>query len=416
MILVKINNKFYEYAANIQDAFLDIAINQSIDSKNIKEIKKAKKEEYEWILEYKDNCWLVSRNGSALCELDEYLLYGDDSFAEYYGFDTYETIENRCRHNSADKIINFLSYHCDLSEDYENMSKEKIQEEVKYSDNIESIISFIKNEKEIFFPFSKNILKDVGIKKELQAYLTSLSVQELKKLLTLIKTKNENLKTLLDKEKHTKNTKGDNMTNTEVQNNTQTQEKPKFEPIRNEKGFIVTYQPRNEAEQKVSDIFQNFYDENIKEAKGLSMKFYDYFANTRNYLVRHAENMEQVYEALDKMKSALQREIERPKTLDEKIDSLLKKQEYHQNKIDEIAMELNDLYKAKDDNELLEQRKVNNSYPSNNKQSNYKAKYQSQATQGKQAMDMLNRDYGNKQNYNSNYTNNKPIRREFNRG
>lgn len=43
MILVKIDNKFYEYTSNIQDAFLDITINQSIDSKNIKEIKKAKK-------------------------------------------------------------------------------------------------------------------------------------------------------------------------------------------------------------------------------------------------------------------------------------------------------------------------------------------------------------------------------------
>lgn len=413
MILVKIDNKFYEYTSNIQDAFLDITINQSIDSKNIKEIKKAKKEEYEWILEYKDNCWLVSRNGSALCELDEYLLYGDDSFAEYYGFDTYEAIENRCRHNSADKIINFLSYHCDLSEDYENMSKEKIQEEVKYSDNIESIISFIKNEKEIFFPFSKNILKDVGIKKELQTYLTSLSVQELKKLLTLIETKNENLKTLLDKEKHTKNTKGDNMRNTEVQNNTQAQEKPKFEPIRNEKGFIVTYQPRNESEQQISDIFQKFYDENIKGVEGLSMKFYDFFTNQRNYLMRYGD-MVQVHEALDKIEESLQKEIEKPKSIDDKISALENKKEKFQSIINDIDKQLMDLHKIKEENVSFQERRNNNSY--SNKQNTYTNKYQSQTMQGEKAMDMLNRDYGNKQNYNSNYTNNKPIRREFNRG
>lgn len=411
MILVKIDNKFYEYTSNIQDAFLDITINQSIDSKNIKEIKKAKKEEYEWILEYKDNCWLVSRNGSALCELDEYLLYGDDSFAEYYGFDTYETIENRCRHNIADKIINFLSYHCDLSEDYENMSKEKIQEEVKYSDNIESIISFIKNEKEIFFPFSKNILKDVGIKKELQTYLTSLSVQELKKLLTLIETKNENLKTLLDKEKHTKNTKGDNMTNTEVQNNTQTQEKPKFEPIRNEKGFIVTYQPRNENEQQISDIFQKFYDENIKGVEGLSMKFYDFFTNQRNYLMRYATDIVQVHEALDKIKESLQKEIEKPKSIDEKISALENKKESYQSKINDIDKQLMDLHKIKEENVLFQERRNNNSY--SNKQNTYTNKYQSQAMQGEQAMSMLKNNHMVKHSHTNDK---KQIRREFNRG
>lgn len=397
MILVKIDNKFYEYTSNIQDAFLDITINQSIDSKNIKEIKKAKKEEYEWILEYKDNCWLVSRNGSALCELDEYLLYGDDSFAEYYGFNTYEAIENRCRHNSVDKIINFLSYHCDLSEDYENMSKEKIQEEVKYSDNIESIISFIKNEKEIFFPFSKNILKDVGIKKELQTYLTSLSVQELKKLLTLIETKNENLKILLDKEKHTKNTKGDNMTNTEVQNNTQAQEKPKFEPIRNEKGFIVTYQPRNENEQQISDIFQKFYDENIKGVEGLSMKFYDFFTNQRNYLMRYATDIAQVHEALDKIKESLQKEIEKPKSIDEKISALENKKEFHQSKINDIDKQLMDLHKIKEEDVLFQERRNNNSY--SNKQNTYTNKYQSQAMQGEQAMSMLKNNHMVKHSY-----------------
>lgn len=346
-----------------------------------------------------------------MCELDEYLLYGDDSFAEYYGFNTYEAIENRCRHNSVDKIINFLSYHCDLSEDYENMSKEKIQEEVKYSDNIESIISFIKNEKEIFFPFSKNILKDVGIKKELQTYLTSLSVQELKKLLTLIETKNENLKTLLDKEKHTKNTKGDNMTNTEVQNNTQTQEKPKFEPIRNEKGFIVTYQPRNESEQEISDIFQKFYDENIKGVEGLSMKFYDFFTNQRNYLMRYARDMVQVHEALDKIEESLQKEIEKPKSIDDKISALENKKEHFQSKINDIDKQLMDLHKIKEEDVLFQERRNNNSY--SNKQNTYTNKYQSQSIQGEQAMNMLKNNHMVKHSH----TNDKKhIRREFNRG
>ncbi|EOF7244693.1 hypothetical protein ACOTVD_09515 [Campylobacter jejuni] len=154
-----------------------------------------------------------------------------------------------------------------------------------------------------------------------------------------------------------------NINNAEKKANNLNSEKKNngYQPLLNDQGFVIVYKAQNENQEKISDLFDEYYIQNIKDNK-LSKDLINSFNNSRNYFTRQEKSLEEINEYLD----SFDRRIDKYKKMDtrDEINKLISdnKALFQENR--ELKAEIREL-KAQLKNELRNGSAQDRSYRNN---------------------------------------------------